>query len=150
MIYLIAIIVVLLWIGYVSNSNKEKALKQQIIDRDKRNQWQYNDLKSKEKYKSLWVAAVATFIVSAIFLIFGCSSKCDTPGESLEQRFTVGKCVDSIRDSVTIDTVFNTFNTICECEEHCQRVQEAVQNSISKDSSMKEYLLKYGPQCNCK
>lgn len=149
MSYLIVIIGFFLWVGYISNSNKEKALKQQVIDRDKRNQWQYNDLKAKEKYKSLWIAALATFIVAVLFSIFGCSSKCDTPSESLEQRFSVTTCngVDSVR----IDTTYKTFDSVCDCEEYCKQIKQAVELSIAKsDSIHKQYLLLYGQRCNCK
>lgn len=104
------------------------------------------------------------FLIPVIFI--SCKDNCDVPSESFEQRFTVGKCVDGVTDSVTIDTTYKYFESVCECETYCDKSKQAVNNTliwldsvidnsnnpaiIQQAKNNKSYLLFYGPKCECK
>lgn len=105
------------------------------------------------------------FLITIIFI--SCKDNCDVPAESFEQRFTVGKCADMVTDSILrVDSTYKSFNTICECEDYCNKAKQALNNTLiyldsvidnSKNPAIiqqakndKSYLLFYGPKCECK
>jgi hypothetical protein len=99
-------------------------------------------------------------------LFVSCKQECDIPATSTEEQFTVQKCTDGIRDSVTVQVTTKEHLSICDCQSYCDEAKEATNNSlialdkvidnsknpaeIQEAKNTKFYLLNYGPTCNCK
>lgn len=99
-------------------------------------------------------------------LFIACKQECDIPATSTSERFTVQKCVDGIKDSVTVQVTTKEHLSICDCDNYCQKAKDAVNNSlialdkiidnsknpaeVQEAKNTKYYLINYGPTCNCK
>jgi len=107
------------------------------------------------------------YILLLLLLLFiACKQECDVPATSTSERFTVQKCVDGIKDSVTVQVTTKEHLSICDCQSYCDKAKEAVNNSlialdkvidnsnnpaeVQEAKNTKFYLLNYGPTCDCK
>lgn len=104
-----------------------------------------------------------TFLI--LFLVYSCKQECKEFAQSTEYKYSVRKCVNGITDSITVIIIEKDHNTLCDCESYCNRVKEAVDNTIAVYDNIidttnskvlrnqtlkdKEYLLKYYPKCKC-
>lgn len=98
-------------------------------------------------------------------LFVSCKQECDIPATSTEQQFVVQKCVDQVTDSVITNVTIKEHLSICDCDNYCQKAKDAVNNSlialdkvidnsnnpaeIQQAINTKNYLILYGPTCNC-